>query len=86
MTRARRKKRGETLLVHGIASRSQANRVKSMSGPSQISNPSALAQLTQMIVGFRSTQAIYVAAKLGIADQVADIPMSADELPVGSKN
>jgi SAM-dependent methyltransferase len=38
-----------------------------------------------MIVGFRPTQAIYVAAKLGIADQVADIPMSADELAQATK-
>jgi hypothetical protein len=37
-------------------------------------------QLTQMIIGYWTSRAIYVAAKLQIADLLADSPRSADEL------
>jgi SAM-dependent methyltransferase len=42
-------------------------------------------QLYQMMVGYRSTQPIYVAAKLGIADLVAETPKTADELAHATK-
>jgi SAM-dependent methyltransferase len=59
----------------------------SMSDPnSQPTNPLLLTQLTQMIVGYRPTQAIYVAAKLGIADLVAETPRTADELAEATKS
>jgi SAM-dependent methyltransferase len=47
---------------------------------SQPCDPSSLTQLFQMIAGFRETQAIYVAAKLGIADLIAQTPKTAAEL------
>jgi hypothetical protein len=37
-------------------------------------------RLEQMILGFRATQLVHVAAKLGVADQLADGPKSASEL------
>jgi predicted transcriptional regulator len=37
-------------------------------------------ELFRMISGYKSTQALYVAAKLGIADQLEHGPMRADEL------
>ncbi len=46
---------------------------------SQPGDPSPVTQLYQMMVGYRSTQPIYVAAKLGIADLVAETPKTADE-------
>lgn len=52
---------------------------------SQPGNPPPLTQLYQMIVGFRSTPPIYVAAKLGIADLVAERPKTADELAHATK-
>src|SRR3979411_1013185 len=36
--------------------------------------------LFRMILGYKSTQALYVAAKLGIADHLTRGPMRADEL------
>lgn len=42
--------------------------------------PPPQAALMQMIMGFMLSQAIYVAAKLGIADLLNDEPMSAEEL------
>ncbi len=45
--------------------------------------PSPRAQLQEMIVGFRPTQLIHVAAKLGIADLLKDGPKSCDEIAVG---
>lgn len=47
---------------------------------SQPGDPSSLTQLYQLIVGYRTTQPIYVAAKLGIADLVAETPKTAHEL------
>jgi Dimerisation domain len=52
---------------------------------SQPGDPSPLKQLYQMMVGYRSTQPIYVAAKLGIADLVAETPKTADELAHATK-
>ena len=49
----------------------------------QFRNESAMplpAQVTDLAFGFMKTQAIYVAAKLGIADQLKDGPKSVDEL------
>ena len=40
--------------------------------------------LAEMIEGFWVTQAIYVAAKLGIADLVRDGPRSCDELAMAA--
>jgi hypothetical protein len=37
-------------------------------------------ELFRMISGYKSTQALYVAAKLGIADQLTHGPMTSDEL------
>jgi hypothetical protein len=37
-------------------------------------------QMTQMITGYWVSQMVYVAAKLGLADRLADGPKSADEL------
>src|SRR5262245_9016914 len=37
-------------------------------------------QLTRMITGYWTSRAIYVAAKLGIADRLADGPRAAEEL------
>lgn len=42
------------------------------------------AQLGEMIVGFRRTQLIHVAAKLGIADLLKDGPKSCDEMAVAA--
>lgn len=44
------------------------------------STPPPSAVLLQMITGYWASQAIYVAAKLGIADLLADGPRSAEEL------
>src|SRR4030095_11697009 len=38
------------------------------------------AALRQLIMGFRTTQMIYVAARLGIADQLREGPQTADAL------
>ena len=40
----------------------------------------AVESLLELISGFRSTQATYVVAKLGLADQLADGPLTATEL------
>jgi len=37
-------------------------------------------QLRQLVMGFRDTQLIYVAAKLGLADEIAQKPQTASEL------
>jgi SAM-dependent methyltransferase len=42
--------------------------------------PPALAQLLALVQGFRSTQVTYVIAKLGLADQLAESPLTASEL------
>lgn len=43
-------------------------------------DPSSFVKMYQLIVGYRATQAIYVAAKLGIADLVEATPQTAEEL------
>ena len=45
--------------------------------------PPAVAML-QMMTGYWVSQAIYVAAKLGLADLLADEPMSYDDLAVST--
>ncbi len=45
-----------------------------------MSEPTAQQQLSQMITGYWISQAIYVAAKLNLADRLADGPRSADDL------
>ena len=52
---------------------------------SQPSDPAPLTQLFQMIAGYWTTQTIYVAAKLGIADLIAETPKTADELAQATK-
>lgn len=47
---------------------------------SPLGDSTALTQLYRMMVAYRSLQPIYVAAKLGIADLVTEIPKTADEL------
>jgi len=42
--------------------------------------PDAAGRLRQLIAGFRSTQIVYVAAKLGLADRLAEQPRTAAEL------
>src|ERR1700730_14273514 len=42
--------------------------------------PPALARLLSLVQGFRSTQVTYVIAKLGLADQLAESPLTAKEL------
>ena len=49
----------------------------------QVSSPSA--DLRRMIVGYRLSQAIYVAAKLGIADLLKDGPRDAEDLAASAK-
>lgn len=51
-----------------------------------MSHPASRDELTRLMSGYWHTQAIYVAAKLGIADLLADGPRSADELagPTGT--
>jgi hypothetical protein len=41
--------------------------------------------LTQMIMGFRVTQLLHVAAKLGIADKLADGPKSRASSPSSAR-
>ena len=48
--------------------------------PEQLSSVSPEAQLSQLISGFRISQAIRVAAELGIADLLANGPKSSTEL------
>ena len=43
---------------------------------------SAAADLRRMIVGYRLSQALHVAAKLGVADLLADGPRHAEDLAV----
>jgi SAM-dependent methyltransferase len=51
---------------------------------SQVTDPSQL-QMSQLILGFMATQAIHVAAKLGIADLVGETPKTADELALATQ-
>ena len=43
-------------------------------------DPPPFVALFQMVTGYYISQAIYVAAKLGIADRLTDGPHSSDEL------
>lgn len=47
---------------------------------SAVNEPRPPQQLTQMITGYWTSRAIYVAAKLHIADLLADGPRSAEDL------
>jgi O-methyltransferase domain/Dimerisation domain len=49
-------------------------------GESSMSEQTPWQQLTQMITGYWTSRAIYVAAKLRIADRLADGPRAAEEL------
>jgi hypothetical protein len=51
----------------------------------QLKEPSASAQMFQVILGLMTPQAIHVAAKLGIADIVATAPGTAEELAASTK-
>jgi hypothetical protein len=57
----------------------------SESHSSQPSDP-LLMKLSQLIASYPATHAIYVAAKLGIADLVAEVPKTADELADETKS
>jgi SAM-dependent methyltransferase len=48
--------------------------------PSQAKPPAEAAQLRQLIMGFRASQMIHVAAKLGVADHLEAGPQTADAL------
>jgi hypothetical protein len=50
----------------------------------QSADPSAVPQMTHLIFGFMTTQAIYVAARLGVADLVQEAPKTADELALAT--
>jgi Dimerisation domain len=50
------------------------------SGGDAASPPAELRQMLQLLHGFRVTQTLYVAAKLGLADILADGPQSVDAL------
>lgn len=60
------------------AAQSQPTGTSASSAGNETAPPEA--KLTQMITGSLGSQAIYVAAKLGIADLLADGPKSVDEL------
>ena len=47
--------------------------------------PSAPEMMNRMITGYWTTQAVYVAAKLGIADLLTDGPRTADDLAQATK-
>jgi len=49
-------------------------------GESKVSAPQPWQQLTRMITGYRTSRAIYVAAKFRVADRLADGPRAAEEL------
>src|SRR5262245_56071022 len=51
---------------------------------SQVTDSSQL-QMSQLLLGFMATQAIHVAAKLGIADLVRETPKTADELALATQ-
>src|SRR5262249_25636269 len=48
--------------------------------------PSPQQQITRMLSGYWVSQAIYVAAKLGLADLVNDGPKTADQLATATKS
>jgi SAM-dependent methyltransferase len=50
----------------------------------QPSDPPALPRMTQLIFSFMASQAVHVAAKLGVADLVKDGPKTADELALAT--
>jgi len=52
---------------------------------SQPSDLSAVTQIYQLANGFQVTQAIYVAARLGIAELVGQAPKTAEELAHATK-
>jgi hypothetical protein len=48
-------------------------------------DPASFSHILQLINGYRATQAIYVGAKLGIAELLDQTPQSADELALATK-
>ena len=42
-------------------------------------------QMIQLLSGFQVSQALYVAAKLGVADLLVDLPRPADALALGPR-
>jgi SAM-dependent methyltransferase len=52
---------------------------------SQSLDPAIFFHMWQLINGYRTTQAIYVSAKLGIAELLDQTPQSADELALATK-
>jgi hypothetical protein len=56
-----------------------------MSDQSSESFPAELAQMNQLMSGFMTSQAIAVAAKLGIADLLKEEPGTAEELAIATK-
>ncbi|HLW71677.1 MAG TPA: methyltransferase [Candidatus Binataceae bacterium] len=52
---------------------------------SEVAAPAELSGMTQLVYGLVTTQAIYVASKLAIADLVAGAPKTADELAGATK-
>src|SRR5215469_8477057 len=52
---------------------------------SQPPDPTSWLRINQLVLGFAASQAIAVAAKLGIADLVAEAPKTLDELAGATK-
>jgi hypothetical protein len=50
----------------------------------ELAEPTAVPQMTGLLVGFMATQAIHVAARLGLADLVQEAPKTADELALAT--
>ncbi len=48
--------------------------------------PSPQEQISRMLTGYWISQALYVAAKLGLADLLKDGPRTADELALATKS
>ena len=52
---------------------------------SESATPAELAQLNQLLYGFATSQAIYVAANLKIADLIGDVPKTTEEVARATK-
>lgn len=50
-----------------------------------MSDPSPQEQMSRLLMGYRNSQALYVAAKLGLADLLRDGPRTADELAAATQ-
>jgi hypothetical protein len=65
----------------------RAEKEKMMSDQSpQPAAPASVMQMHQLVLGFTATQALYVAAKLGVADLIAETPKTVDELAQATKS